>query len=169
MSEILKMPKGWFAAGDHPETYEMGLDPGCTYQDKPGVCIKSRAVPEGFGTLMQSFKADAYRGKRLRFSAAVRALDVADWAGLWMRVDKGCNSIAFDNMQNRPITGTREWATYAVVLDVDAESDGIAFGILLSGAGQAWMADVRIEPVGLDVPTTDQPEQPVNLNFNEMD
>src|SRR5215471_16702910 len=52
-----------------------------------------------------------------RISAMVRTAD-AQWAGLWMRVDKGPNMVAFDNMQNRSIKGTSGWQEYEVVLDV---------------------------------------------------
>jgi hypothetical protein len=52
-------------------------------------------------------------------SASVKTLEVLDWCGLWMRVDGAQkDNLAFDNMAGRKITGTRDWATYTVVLDV---------------------------------------------------
>ena len=36
------------------------------------------------------------------------------WAGLWMRVDKGKDMVAFDNMQDRPIKGTTDWQRYYI-------------------------------------------------------
>jgi hypothetical protein len=67
---------------------------------------------DGFGTLMQTFKADSFRTKRIRFSGYVRSKEVMDWAGLWLRVDgsNGGEMLAFDNMQDRPIKGTTDWA-----------------------------------------------------------
>jgi hypothetical protein len=57
------------------------------------------------------------------------------------------------------------------VLDVaERESTLIAFGVLLSGAGQIWMTDVRIEPVGPEVPSTGVPrlrDHPINLDFTQ--
>ena len=172
MSRTPSMPRGWLAAGSHPSGYEMGLDPGAGPDRGGAAYIKAGEDPQGFATLMQTFKADAYRGKRLRFSAAVRAEGVEKWAGLWMRVDGGTDQmLAFDNMANRPITGTRDWETHAVVLDVPEQSSRVALGILLGGAGQVWMAEGRVEPVGLDVPTTDigavMSDHPVNLSFDE--
>ena len=71
-----------------------------------------------------------------------------------MRIDgpmqPGSNAAAmlgFDNMQSRPIKGTADWKQYDVVLDVPNEARGIAFGILLAGAGQAWMDDLQFEAV----------------------
>jgi hypothetical protein len=56
--------------------------------------------PEGFGTLMPSFKADVYRGKRLRTSAWMRT-ESADSAQLWLRLDSAKGMVGFDNMGNR--------------------------------------------------------------------
>jgi hypothetical protein len=36
-----------------------------------------------------------------------------------MRVDKGKDMIAFDNMQDRPIEGTTDWQRYDAVLNND--------------------------------------------------
>jgi hypothetical protein len=119
---------------------------------------------------MQSFSAAQYVGKRVRFSAAVKSEGVNDWAGLWMRVDKGYEMVTLDNMENRPIKGTTNWQNYHVVLDVPKEATSIAFGILLSKSGTVWLSNVKIESVGTDVPTTGRPmpplpEAPTNLNF----
>jgi transcriptional regulator with XRE-family HTH domain len=170
MKQTPHIPKGWFAAGSDPAEYEMGIDKGPEPARGGAAYIKAGERPQGFATLMQSFKADAYRGQRLRFSANVRALGIEQWAGLWMRVDGGSEQVlAFDNMQNRPITGTRDWETHHVVLDVPEHSNQVALGILLAGAGQVWMAEARTEPVGPDVPTTDTladlPDHPENLSF----
>ncbi|MCU0491280.1 MAG: hypothetical protein MUD01_06825 [Chloroflexaceae bacterium] len=172
MSEKLVLPKGWFAAGSHPKTYHMGLDPAVRYEQSVAACIKATESPEGFGTLMQMFKADAYRGQRLRFAAAVRAASVEQWAGLWMRVDGPNNQmLAFDNMRSRKISGSCDWTCHAVVLDVADSAINIAFGILLQGAGQVWLAGVRVEPVGTDVPVTEAtcPVAPTNLDFSEQE
>ena len=125
---------------------------------------------EGFGTLMQDFRADHYLGKRVRFSAFVKTEGAEDWAGLWMRVDKGAKQLTFDNMQGRPIKGTTDWRKYDVVLDVPQEATGIFFGVLLSGSGTVWLSEAKFEIVETNVPTTgtaapQKSDEPVNLNF----
>jgi hypothetical protein len=45
-----------------------------------------------------------------------------------MRVDKESKHVAFDNMHDRPITGSSDWKKYDVVLDVPQDSTGISFG-----------------------------------------
>jgi len=66
-----------------------------------------------------------------------------------MRVDgpKRNESLAFDNMKERTITGTTDWQTYEVVLDVPAVATFICFGILVHGSDHAWLSDVRFEEV----------------------
>ncbi len=80
--------------------------------------------------------------------------------------------LAFDNMRDRPITGTNDWTRHAIVLDVAEDAETIVFGILLALNGQVWMADVHLDVVGTDIPTTDIleeliPNVPVNLEFEE--
>lgn len=164
-------PSGWFLAGSKPASYDSGIDPQSSYNSHPSAFLKSKESEiQGFGTLMQSFRADHYIGKRVRFSAFVKSDDLKDWAGLWMRIDRQEQKLAFDNMQNRPIKGTTGWQKYDVVLDVPQNATGIFFGILLGGTGEVWMSNAKFEVVGNDVPTTENgtgpvPDEPTNLNF----
>jgi hypothetical protein len=165
------VPVGWLLAGSNPRGYEAGLDPQAGYHGFPSAYLKAKqSAMEGFGTLMQEFSAGQYAGKRVRLRASVKTEEVADWAGLWMRVDKGSTIVSFDNMMDRPIKGTSTWQNYEVILDVPQDATGIAFGVLLNKSGSVWLNSVTFESVGLDVPTTAKaparlPEGPVNLNF----
>jgi hypothetical protein len=172
-----ELPAGWFRAGDRPADYEVGIDPTGGTKGAPCGFIGGRGSrPAGYGTLMQAVAADEYRGRRLRFSAYVKAAGVGGWAGLWMRVDGRSKSpselppvLGFDNMQGRPIKGTLDWKRYEIVLDVPPEADVIGFGIVLSGPGRAWIDGLQFESVGTDVARTDTvvlPKQP-NLRFEE--
>jgi hypothetical protein len=168
-------PKGWFAAGSRPKDYKMVLDRSVAHSGHVSAqlaCVAPK--PAGFGTLMQTFKPDAFRGKRVRMSGYVRSQDVADWAGLWLRIDgQSGEPLGFDNMQQRPIRATSDWKKYEIVLDVPDSAQAIAFGILLTGAGQVWIDDLDFEVVGKDVHTTASkpldttPSAPANLNFEQ--
>ena len=122
---------------------------------------------------MQTFKADAYRVKRMRFTAEARTDDVDGWLGLWMRVDgERQPSLAFDNMQNSAVRGTTGWRRYDVVLDVAQEAVAVALGVLLSGRGEGRIAGLRFEQVGPEVPTTGAgggslADGPQNLDFSQ--
>lgn len=164
-------PHGWFLAGSKPESYDTGVDALASYNGHPSAFLKSKELRiDGFGTLMQDFSADHYLGKRVRFSAFVKTADAQRLVGLWMRIDKESQKLAFDNMQDRPIKSTSDWQKYDVVLDVPQEATGIFFGVLLGGTGQVWISNAKFEVVGSDVPMTGagamvKGAEPTNLNF----
>ncbi|HEV7923503.1 MAG TPA: hypothetical protein VGR02_22185 [Thermoanaerobaculia bacterium] len=147
------LPHGWLLAGSARESYLSGVDTAIKASgngsgflaSKPGVDLHS----EGFGTVLQRFAADAYRGRKVRFRARVRAQNVKGWAGLWMRVDGAGTppaTLAFDNMADRAIVGTSDWTPYEIVLDVPGDSTNISIGILLAGQGQVWIDDGSFAP-----------------------
>ena len=168
----------WFPAGSNPQDYAMGADESVQRQGRAsGTILAIDEDADGFGTLMQVFDAADYRGQRLRLRGYVKTDAVEDWAGLWMRVDGSAGEmLSFDNMGNRPIKGTTDWQPYDVVLDVPAESDRIAFGLLMGGTGQAWMDDLQFDVVDRSVPTTDLqtnaddgPKPSANLSFETFE
>jgi AraC-like DNA-binding protein len=69
--------QGWFEGGSHLDEYEMGIDTSVAHQGRASGYIKSKGngLDNGFGTYMQMFKADKYRGKRLRMSAFLKTED----------------------------------------------------------------------------------------------
>jgi hypothetical protein len=146
----------WGLAGSRPDRYTKSVETERSRSSPVRVLASTGEGPiNGFGTLMQMFSAEKYRGKRIRFSADVRVDNVTQSAGLWMRVDTPeRKAAAFDNMSNRPITGTKSWSRYEVVLDVGDGASKIALGILMSGTGSARLSDPRVEVVGSDVPVT---------------
>jgi len=127
---------------------------------------------DGFGTLMQQFTAEQYLGKRVRLSGVVKSQEVAEWAGLWLRVDKGKEMVAIAPPTLRLLATRTDWRRYEVVLDVPKDASGIALGILLTGTGEVWLNGARFEVVGPDVAVTGSsnaktPDKPVNLDFAE--
>jgi hypothetical protein len=168
---------GWILSGSEPADYEARVDAENKHAGRSSGSLRSVASkPKGFGTLMQSSSAHAYLGKRVRLSAFLKTKDVASWAGLWLRVD-GPNAqrggpLAFDNMMDRPLKGTSDWARYEIVLDVPAEATALAFGALIDGSGQLWMDDLAFEVVDAKVPTTGNGvgaalSAPENLDFEK--
>ena len=165
-------PAGWYLAGSDAASYQTSRDSTVTHDGKKSASLASTRTPRGFGTLMQDFEPRDYRGKRLRLTAWVKASDVKDWAGVWMRVDgREQKSLSFDNMQNRPIKGTKDWTRCDVVLDVAENAAQVAFGILLSGEGEVWISDISFQVVDKSVPVTSSVEaprlQPKNLDFDQ--
>ena len=174
-------PTGWFTAGSAPESYDMGIDQGAGQDGKNAATIKSKVKKiNGFGTLMQDCLPDNYLGKRVRMSGMVKTKDVAEWAGLWFRIDQknSDRDLGFDNMhdgkKDRSIKGTTDWTRYEIVLDVPVNASNLAYGALLVGTGQIWFDDIKFEIVDNTVPTTGESsehlmpgKEPVNLDFEK--
>jgi len=160
--------EGWNKYGSDPQGYIIGTED----VDRGTVAFIKSDNPEKkkFGTISQTFSPDQYKGQRIRFSADVKSNKVKNWAGMWMRVDFEGQSVAFDNMQSRPIKGTTDWHNLSIVLVVPEKSDLIAMGLLMSGEGKVSWDNLKIEMVGDDVPVTDvyslrTKSSPTNLNF----
>ena len=168
-----RTPFGWHIAGTVRTAYVAGIDPNVKMGPDPSGYLKStKRRIDGFGTLMQSMAPDRYAGGRIRVSCYLKTADVAAWAGLWVRVDRGrgLSPIAFDNMEDRAIRGSTDWTECVIVLDVGERASNIAFGVLLSGTGTVWIDRLKFEAVGDDVPLTSAPltrNEPRNLGFDE--
>jgi hypothetical protein len=150
------LPPGWFLAGHEGDFTATTLDRGCDQLRAIRLASREPAAST-YGTAMQLFRADPYRGQRLRFSAILSTTEVKGWVGLWMRVDgaDAHHSLAFDNMQDRPLSGTAGCAQVSVVLDVPPDAVTVAAGVVLEGAGQVELSSPRFEPVPPSVASTD--------------
>ena len=157
-----------------PSDYEFGLAEG-TFEGRRVASLRSTVKPaRDFGACRQEIAADDYRGKRIRFAAALKAVEVTNgWAGLWLRVDgaQRGTTLAFDNMEDRAVKGTTGWQRHAIVLDVAPEAESVVFGALVFGEGELLLVDLVLEEVSRDTPVTglDQhrPRRPQNLDFSQ--
>ena len=175
---VFKNSEGWYAAGSKPKSYDMGVTSSEHYSGKSSAYIKSIESPiDGFGTYMQTSLPGAFLGKTVKMTGWIKSKDVAESAGMWMRVD-GANPrdvLAFDNMHDRPITGTTDWKKYEIGLDVPAEAADFAYGVLLSGTGQVYFDDVSFQILGPASGKTGMknemknqiPPAPTNLDFEQ--
>lgn len=169
--------KDWITTGTAPDKYEAYVDHNACNVGTKSATIKSITdtfeVGE-YATIMQQFSAKEFLGKRVRFSGFVKTQDVTGWCGLWLRIDSALGvTLKLDNMQGRPIVGTKEWNYYSCVLDISEEAAIINIGILLYGSGQAWLDNVNFQEVDHNTPTTEFvpdevfPDYPQNLSFEE--
>ncbi|WP_090452916.1 hypothetical protein [Dyella sp. OK004] len=164
-------PTGWFVAGTARESYDVGTQAGDRRPGDRNAFIRAKPESSGFGTLMQTIRADTYIGKRLRLSGFMRTKDAIS-AAMWMRID-GSNKevVGFDNMSSRPLRGNTEWRRYEIVLDIPDNAKAIAFGFLLEGnKGEVLADDFKLDVVSKDVPLTGTanpllPATPVNMDF----
>ena len=181
-SATQRFAESW--TGPRGGSHEAGADSDVKHGGQRSAYLRSVGNgPGGFGTLVQGLGAEAYRGKRLRYSGYVKAENVAGKAGLWLRIDgREKTGLAFDNMLTRPIQGTSEWTQYAVVLDVPEEATDMTFGVLMQGQGRIWVDDLQFEVVGTEIATTamaapslprqgkiveNRPKEPKNMGFEQ--
>jgi hypothetical protein len=175
-----KLLGGWLIGGSNRDDYTMGIDRTVRQSGKASGFIKAKVTdPKGHGALMQTFRADDYRGKRLRLSAFVKAEKVKDH-GLWLQIDSETKTLR--HAYGGKIQGTSDWKKHEIVVDVPEESLNITFGFSLGGRGQVWADDFLLEVVGNDVRVTSEPfdgdpfpeklkpaqqKAPVNLDFEK--
>lgn len=175
----LEVPAGWQPSGSRSNAYDMGIDQTephraalirCKYEPDDPAAL---SIGDGFGTLMQSMMAKSYRGKRLRFSAKLKTVD-AGGGTLWMRVDgKQHGTLRFDNMERRKIegvlSGTTDWCTRSIVLEIPKSAEIISFGFYLRGTGSLWVRDVELAEAADELEATNGAPldrmAPVNLGF----
>jgi hypothetical protein len=166
-----ELPPGWGASGKQGG-YEAAKDPKEAHGGKPAMVMRSGAKTalNGSETLGHGFKADPWRGKRVRFSAYLRSEEVTGRTGLWFQAfaaptdsrEQG-RHLAFANTWRQHTTGSTPWTRYEVVIDVPMEAVGMTIGYFLEGRGAVWLSDPNVEEVGKDVPLTaavDLPEAP---------
>jgi hypothetical protein len=165
--------KHWRMTGDAPDDYEFGLAEE-TFEGRRVARLRSTVTPtRGFGACCPVIAADHYRDRRIRFAAALKAVEVTGWAGLCLRVDgaRPGSTLAFDNMEDRALTGTTGWGRHAIVLDAAPEAESIWLGALVSGEGELLLADLVFEDVARDIPVTGpdrhRPRRPQNLDFSQ--
>lgn len=133
--------RGWSANTAVPEAAM--TDPSAHHG---AASLKLGRGDQPFTAASTNLDATAYRGKRVHLHGWIRTRGVAQpsWAGLWLRVDGG-SRMAFDNMQDRPITGADAWVAATATVDVPDDGKTLVIGALLVGGGTAWIDDLRLE------------------------
>jgi hypothetical protein len=179
---------GWqsFSHTVKPNGFEIGIDPQVQYQGKPAALFTSTAPKQGkayYVALQQEFKADAYKGKRLKFSAVTRGECSPGYVHLFVKINKNNRVLVFDNKGNRQIRSSSNWSPVSVVVDVPSDCTKITVGFDFRGEGRLWLSGLQLEAVGKQVPVTavqqvdrktykfyenELPEKPRELNFERI-
>ncbi len=142
--------RGWQLVGPHlrPVT---GPDYSCTTED--GRAILTAAVPEpaAFAFLSQEIYAEDYHDRTVTFRGDLRTTDVADRAGLVLRVTTNrpaprqpaeqdpANHFAF-------ATGTSDWTRHEATAQIPPDANYIFFGVFLNGRGQIELRNPQLDP-----------------------
>lgn len=170
-----EIPAGWKLLTSSPKSYHgQQVREGARSGRGAGALRGDPAAGRSaYGLLAQKISAVDFRGRQVRLQAYLRTDQVKGRAGLWLRVDdRQGQTLAFSNMRDRPIYGTRPWAPIALELEVPPEAHELHFGLLLQGAGEATIDDLELTALGPASPTATArskvralPRVPVNGDF----
>jgi hypothetical protein len=126
------------------------MDYSCSTED--GRAILTAAVPEpaAFAFLNQQIYAEDYHDRTVIFRGDLRTTDVADHAGLVLRVTTDrpvprqpaeqdpANHFAF-------ATGTADWTRHEVTAQIPPNASYVFFGVFLRGPGQVELRNVHLD------------------------
>ena len=150
------VPEGWFVPQAFRDYQAVWVGEGCR-QGKG--CAEITPLPNAGatpGNLMQMFDAAPYRGKQIRYRAAVNVA-TGGRAGLWLRVDRPGGTMGFfDNMTSRPIMTQGSWQYFEIDGFVDRDAERIALGLLVYGT-KARLDDASLTITGEVPETKDEP------------
>lgn len=153
---------GWTLSGTASQCYEAGVDASVHHGGAQSAKLFFK-IPycAGFGLLMQTIRADEYRGKRVRLTGWLKTVD-AGRANLVLRADSSTGeTYAMDSMIKRATHGTEDWHEQTIVLDVPEKAATIAVGILLGVNGTVWADDLVLDIVDKSVKVTNVMKRPI--------
>ena len=145
--------KGWVLVGKNTKAYQSGIDKNIKYSGSASAFLSCNIkTTNNWANLMQTIKADAYKGKRIRLSAWVKTANKGNLAILWVGINNARSTETPGT--NKFIPWNSDWKQYSLVLDVDTSGAFIEFGIMLHDTGKAWIDDVKMEIVDKSIPLT---------------
>lgn len=147
---------GWGKAGYNPDQYKTGFIEK-THPEQPQVGFIRSLSPnkEDFGTIMRTAGISNHKGERIQLISYIKTEDATS-AGAWFRVNGKNKTLAFDNMSERRIIGSKKWTQVTLVLDIPEEATSVSYGILLEGTGKVWFHEPRFKVVDQTVKTTER-------------
>lgn len=160
----------WSLSGSKPIGYAVTADGSPMTAAGATLSLRS-TIPtvSGFGSLTATTRADTLAGRRVRISADIQTKDVSSSASVWLRADSGGKVLVLDNGADQGIRGTTSSPKHMdVILDVPRSATTLAFGLLLSGTGEATARNVRIGAVPVaaaDTPLAPEAQRELDSAF----
>lgn len=146
--DIKSVADGWIKWG----TYEITID-SFAHSGKKSGKITANKAGNSFGGIAYKIPAN-YNGSEIKLEGFMKIKNVKNgFAGLILSVDGNERSLAFDNMQNQNISGTKDWEKYSITLNYPKGAEIITFGGIMSGKGEAWFDDFTLTIDGKDIQT----------------
>jgi len=125
-----------------PDSFRFTLDSAQPAEGKQSLCIE-RVTPEPWAIAAQSVQARPLRGRKLRFSIAIRGERLSGaGAGPWVLVN-GAQGLLMN--EERPERVGGQWQRRSIEFVMPAQAEFLEVGATLLGAGRACIDDVRLE------------------------
>ena len=121
--------------------------------------------PEEFSAFALELPID-FQGDTLELRGWMKYENVTGFVGLWQRQDAGGMG-AFDNMEERGLKGTADWAEYRIALPLVPKAKTVSVGALLAREGKLWVDDLRLYVDGKplkEVPELERPRTPLDTD-----
>jgi erythromycin esterase len=134
---------GWFVGGE----FNISLDSSECSNGGQSLCFRSigGAEPVLPGFAAARLPVHPFRGKRIRFSGALKTTNTTVPFSLWLRADAGDDPAAFSQLSRRGPKGATGWKRYSVELDVPMVTTTLYMGAVFQGEGSAWLDDLAID------------------------
>ena len=141
------------AREDHSRelTFESGPAPGMAVLDDSVVhegrssarLERDARSPGGFSAFPIQIPID-FKGDTLELRGWMKYEGVTGYVGLWHRQDGAAGVLEFNNMAERQLLGSADWAEYRVALPLAPKAEKVVVGALLVGEGRLWVDDLRL-------------------------
>ena len=150
---------GWLNNGNPIDAYERSIHVigGNRMVHIRAIPSKIEDIQRSAGGIIQNIKADAYRSKFIRLSARFKIKGVTNFFSLRLYVFGSIQGelLAYDNLWQRDIKGTRDWQGKHIILRIPEEAYFIQIGARVHGLGEAWIDDFQLEEVNPSLGVTD--------------
>jgi erythromycin esterase len=148
-------PQGWQVVDNSLNPYKVALVDGVSPQGSRalGIARASSPLPWGDAALTQSFPAAPWRGRRLVFSAAMRAEAPRIGTGAQLLIHvwpkKGMGSTGSSSLivaaQADGLLRSADWVRRSVAIDIPADAERVQISLAVTGSVAGWFGDVALD------------------------
>lgn len=140
-------------------TYTTGADLKVRHSGTASMRLQS--IPgKGYGTFFQLVSIPKSNNlRKFRISGYLKRDSVEEFAGIYINVYEGENTLFFNNMADKKLNGSSDWQEISTEFFVDEAANELQIGGLVVGSGRAWFDDLSLTEVHID-----PGELPKNLN-----
>jgi hypothetical protein len=141
-------PGGWYVSGSFVSAYSFAAVPRGACGPGAGRIRLNEPDAKGEVKVLQTFRADAYRGARVRWSATLHGRGLTGLGGLVLRAEAEDGAVLANGDQpSALVPGAAGCARSSAVLDVPPTARFLSVGVSLAGGGALEFSDVALEKV----------------------